>query len=81
MKAEERLFKDPHEYELAPAAIDSAYCKLEPTEAAEIDRIADRLTARLKARHHGYVPLMFGYNSALELIGKLGILLHKKCKP
>jgi hypothetical protein len=57
--------------------IELAYQALPADEKIEIDAMAKKLEAALKARHYGLTQLMFGRKQSLEVLAKLGIWLNK----
>ena len=63
--------------DLSNDEIELAYQALPADEKIEIDAMAKKLEAALKARHYGKTPLMFGRKQALEVLAKLGIWLNK----
>ena len=64
--------------DLSYDGIELAYQALPADEKIEIDAMAKKLEAALKARpHYGLTPLMFGRKQSLEVLAKLGIWLNK----
>jgi hypothetical protein len=59
--------------EMTPEDIQNALVKLAPAERNTIERIADRIVLRVKAKHTGKNPLFFNRSNALELMAKLGV--------
>jgi hypothetical protein len=76
-----RIILTQEEYrKLFMEAIDSAYMKLTPAEADQIDKLvrhAQNTLTEYKVKNKSSRPSGFGDISALELIAKLGIWLNE----